>query len=43
MFKLNTIYCKPKKNTKTYVFAPLIFNQSFFTSNIGVFEDFNII
>lgn len=40
---LNIIDCKHEEKTKAFAFAPLMHNKSFFSSNIGVFEDLNII
>lgn len=41
MSKLNIIDFKHGSKTKTYAFALLIFNESFFANNIEVFEDLN--
>lgn len=38
LFTANT-----KKKTKVFAFTLLIYNKSFFSSNIGMFKDLNII
>ena len=43
MPRLNIIDCKREGKTKAFAFAPSMHNESFFVSNIGVFEDLNII
>lgn len=43
MPRLNIIICKCEEKTKAFAFAPSMHNKSFFSNNIGVFEDFNII
>lgn len=43
MLKLNIIDYKYKKKTKIYFFILLIFNKSFFSNNISIFKDLNII
>lgn len=43
MPRLNIINCKLEGKTKAFAFAPSMHNESFFSNNIGVFEDFNVI
>ena len=43
MPRLNIIDYKYKRKTKTFAFAPSMYNESFLFGNICVFKDFNLI